>query len=272
MHGPYSAGQISGVFTDWYQEPSPFEDLSDIGSPRADDHELLELPYIPEDPYFEAAHQAPPSPDHVPGPEEPGHAPPSPDYVPGPEHDDAEIVAEGPAEHLAPAYPVVVALPATAPSAEETEPFETDESAATPPPHPAYRMTARISIPEPLPVPAWSDSEVARLLANFSPPDITLSPWSHHTTGFLSHYHHLPYPTSFPTLLLPTGQHTRGRPEVKNFPLANFKTTTVIHASIKPHLMRQCMVEMSITIAGPRLGDAQLTGPELIKKKLKRSS
>ncbi|GKG51783.1 hypothetical protein Tco_0544421, partial [Tanacetum coccineum] len=56
---------------------------------------------------------------------------------------DVEIDEE---EHLAPAYPVVVALPAT------------DESAATPPPHPAYRMTARISIPEPLPVPAWSDS------------------------------------------------------------------------------------------------------------------
>ncbi|GKG38040.1 hypothetical protein Tco_0457263, partial [Tanacetum coccineum] len=37
----------------------------------------------------------------------------------------------------------VVALPTTAPSAEETEPFETDESAATPPPHPAYRMTAK---------------------------------------------------------------------------------------------------------------------------------
>ncbi|GJS60029.1 hypothetical protein Tco_0654813 [Tanacetum coccineum] len=81
-------------------------------------------------------------------------------------------------EHLAPAYPVVVALPATAPSAEETEPFETDESAATPPPHPAYRMTARISIPEPLPVPAWSDSEVARLLAISSPPASPLSPWS----------------------------------------------------------------------------------------------
>ncbi|GKG61260.1 hypothetical protein Tco_0618985, partial [Tanacetum coccineum] len=32
----------------------------------------------------------------------------------------------------------VVALPTTAPSAEETEPFETDESAATPPSHPAY--------------------------------------------------------------------------------------------------------------------------------------
>ncbi|GKG40856.1 hypothetical protein Tco_0470068, partial [Tanacetum coccineum] len=40
-------------------------------------------------------------------------------------------------EHPAPADPVVFALPATdqAPSAEETEPFETDESAATPPPH-----------------------------------------------------------------------------------------------------------------------------------------
>ncbi|GKG55054.1 hypothetical protein Tco_0563041, partial [Tanacetum coccineum] len=76
---------------------SPYEDLSDIGSPRADDQM------------------------------------------------DLEIDKEAEEEHLAPAYPVVVALLATAPSAEETEPFETDESAATPPPHPAYRMTARIS-------------------------------------------------------------------------------------------------------------------------------
>ncbi|GKD65975.1 hypothetical protein Tco_1308083, partial [Tanacetum coccineum] len=81
-------------------------------------------------------------------------------------------------EHPAHAYPVVVALPATAPSAKETEPFETDKSVATPPPHPAYRMTARITIPEPLPVPAWSDSEVARLLAISSPPASPLSPWS----------------------------------------------------------------------------------------------
>ncbi|GJU15593.1 putative reverse transcriptase domain-containing protein [Tanacetum coccineum] len=73
---------------------SPYEDLSDIGSPRADDHELLEPPYMLEDPYAEAALQAPPSPDYVPGPEEPEQAPPSPDYVPGPEHDDDEIVAE----------------------------------------------------------------------------------------------------------------------------------------------------------------------------------
>ncbi|GJW29318.1 copia protein [Tanacetum coccineum] len=73
---------------------SPFEGLSDIGSPRADDHEYLELPWMPEDPYVEAALQAPPSPDYVPGPEEPEQAPPSPDYVPGPEHADDEIVAE----------------------------------------------------------------------------------------------------------------------------------------------------------------------------------
>nr|GFB97437.1 hypothetical protein [Tanacetum cinerariifolium] len=65
-----------------------------------------------------------------------------------------------------------------APSAEETEPFETDESAATPPPHPVYRTTARISIPAPVPMPAWTDSEVARLLAISSPPASPLSPWS----------------------------------------------------------------------------------------------
>nr|GFC46620.1 hypothetical protein [Tanacetum cinerariifolium] len=64
-----------------------------IGSPRANDHEHLELPEMLEDPYV------------------------------------------------------------------ETEPFETDEFAATPPPHPAYRMIARISIPAPVPMPAWSDSE-----------------------------------------------------------------------------------------------------------------
>ncbi|GJT48636.1 hypothetical protein Tco_0277934 [Tanacetum coccineum] len=77
---------------------------------------------------------------------------------------DVEIDEEAEEEHLAPAYPVVVALPATAPSAEETEPFETDSLR---PHHHTftlinYRYDSRISIPEPLPVPAWSDSEVAR--------------------------------------------------------------------------------------------------------------
>ncbi|GJU85343.1 hypothetical protein Tco_1292889 [Tanacetum coccineum] len=51
-------------------------------------------------------------------------------------------------EHPAPADSTAVALPVgpIAPSAKETEPFETDESVATPPPHPAYRVTARILI------------------------------------------------------------------------------------------------------------------------------
>ncbi|GJZ32657.1 putative reverse transcriptase domain-containing protein [Tanacetum coccineum] len=214
---------------------SPFEGLSYIGSPRADNHEYLELPWMPKDPYVEAALQAPPSPDYVHGLEEPDHAPPSPDYVPCPEHADDEIVAEDQPdaedasptaqspdyvpksdpeadpeedddedteedpidyyanggddgddedesskededdevdmdvdedeeeeEHPALANSIVVALSATdqAPSAEKTEPFETDESAATPPPHPAYRVTARISILAPVPTPVWSQSSL----------------------------------------------------------------------------------------------------------------
>nr|GFC50717.1 hypothetical protein [Tanacetum cinerariifolium] len=81
--------------------------------------------------------------------------------------------------HLNPADSIVVAPTAAdqAPSAEETEPFKTDVSAATPPPYPAYRMTARISIPAPVPMPAWTDSEVVRLLAISSPPASPLSPW-----------------------------------------------------------------------------------------------
>ncbi|GJT47514.1 putative reverse transcriptase domain-containing protein [Tanacetum coccineum] len=68
------------------------------------------------------------------------------------EDDDMDIEAddeEKEEEHLAHVDSVVVALPATdqASSAKETEPFETDKSAATPPPHPSYRVTARISIP-----------------------------------------------------------------------------------------------------------------------------
>ncbi|GJS62117.1 hypothetical protein Tco_0656901 [Tanacetum coccineum] len=63
-------------------------------------------------------------------------------------------------------------------SEEETEPFETDESATTPLPHPAYHVTTRISIPAPVPTPIWSDVEVARLLAISTPPSSPLSLWS----------------------------------------------------------------------------------------------
>ncbi|GKG58869.1 hypothetical protein Tco_0594639, partial [Tanacetum coccineum] len=56
------------------------------------------------------------------------------------EDEDVDIEGdEEEEEHPAPVDSTNVALPAVdhAPSAEETEPFETDESAATPPPHPA---------------------------------------------------------------------------------------------------------------------------------------
>ncbi|GKF64981.1 hypothetical protein Tco_0188429, partial [Tanacetum coccineum] len=52
---------------------SPFEGLSDIGSPGVDG-----MPVMLEDPYVEAALQAPPSLDYVPGPEYPH----SPEFVP----------------------------------------------------------------------------------------------------------------------------------------------------------------------------------------------
>nr|GEU81945.1 putative reverse transcriptase domain-containing protein [Tanacetum cinerariifolium] len=70
-------------------------------------------------------------------------------------------------EYLDPADSTVVALPAidNTPSVEETEPFETDESAATPPPHPAYPVTARMSIRPQTPISLPSDTEIARLMA-----------------------------------------------------------------------------------------------------------
>ncbi|GKB07729.1 hypothetical protein Tco_0836013 [Tanacetum coccineum] len=146
---------------------------------------------------------------------------------------DVEIDEEAEEEHLAPAYPVVVALPATAPSAEETEPFETDESAATPPPHPAYRMTAMITIPEPLPVPAWFDSEIPFPLSPPSPVLIAPPPSPIRSLGYRAAMirmraeaaatsHSLPLlpplptsaPTSLPPLLLPSASRREDRPEV----------------------------------------------------------
>ncbi|GKB87471.1 hypothetical protein Tco_0959743, partial [Tanacetum coccineum] len=218
---------------------SPFEDLSDIGSPGVVRPEHEGLPWMLDDPYVQVALQASPSPDYIHGPEE-LQSPPLPDFVPEPplpaaasptaqspdyvlesdpeadtKEDDDEDPEEDPVnypadegddgddedepsdddedeevdikaddeeeeEHPTPANSAVVALQAAdqAPSAEETEPFETDESAATPPPHPAYRVTARISIPAPVPTPVWSDAEVARLLAISTLPSSPLSPWS----------------------------------------------------------------------------------------------
>ncbi|GJV86691.1 hypothetical protein Tco_1530629, partial [Tanacetum coccineum] len=93
---------------------------------------------------------------------------------------DIEADDEEEEEHPAHADSTAVALPTIdqATSAAETEPFETDESAATPPPHPAYCVTARISIPAPVPTLVWSNAEVARLLAISTPLSLPLSSWS----------------------------------------------------------------------------------------------
>ncbi|GKG15868.1 hypothetical protein Tco_0358191, partial [Tanacetum coccineum] len=88
------------------------------------------------------------------------------------EDDDVDIEGdEEEEEHPDPANSTVVALPAVdhAPFAEETEPFTTDESVATPPPHLAYRITAKMSIRDEPPTPFWSEAEIARLLAIPSP-------------------------------------------------------------------------------------------------------
>nr|GEY87000.1 hypothetical protein [Tanacetum cinerariifolium] len=127
-----------------------------------------------EDPYVEVALQAPPSPDYIPGPEEPEQAPPLPDYVPGPEYADDEIVAED-------------ASP-TAQSPEYVPEFDLeahleDDDDEDPVDYPADGGddgddVEGISFPAPVPMPAWSDSEVVRLLAMSSPPASPLSLWS----------------------------------------------------------------------------------------------
>ncbi|GJU30044.1 hypothetical protein Tco_1173633, partial [Tanacetum coccineum] len=166
----------------------------------------------PLSPDYVPGPEYPPSPDFVPEPIYPEFMPPEDEVLPAeeqplltalsptadspcyvtesdpeedPEEDDDEDPKEDPTdypeeEYLAPADSTVVALLAVdhAPSTEETEPFETDEFAATPPPHPAYRVTARISIRDEPPTIFWSDTEVSRLLAIPTPPPSPLSPWS----------------------------------------------------------------------------------------------
>ncbi|GJR52934.1 hypothetical protein Tco_1403455, partial [Tanacetum coccineum] len=93
--------------------------------------------------------------------------------------DKEEEASKEEEEHLAPADSVVAPVVDHVSSSEEIEPFETDESAATPPSPSAYRTTARISIRPEAPMPFPSEEEVERLLALPLPPPsplISLSP------------------------------------------------------------------------------------------------
>ncbi|GJZ31554.1 hypothetical protein Tco_0576601 [Tanacetum coccineum] len=95
------------------------------------------------------------------------------------EASEEEEAKEEEEEHLAPADSVVAPVVDHVPHSEETEPFETDESAATPPSPPACRTTARISIRPEAPILLPPEEEVERLLALPTPPPsplISLSP------------------------------------------------------------------------------------------------
>nr|GFB47326.1 hypothetical protein [Tanacetum cinerariifolium] len=142
---------------------SPFEELSDIGSPRANDHEHLMLPKMLEDPYVEVALLAPPSPD----------------YVPGLEHADDEIVAED--------QPYAEDASPIAQSPEYVQSLILRRIQRTMMTGtlrrilliilPMEEMTA-MTRRTPVPMSAWTDLEIVRLLAMSSPPTSPLSPWS----------------------------------------------------------------------------------------------
>ncbi|GJS30028.1 hypothetical protein Tco_0490648 [Tanacetum coccineum] len=189
---------------------NPYEDLSDIGSPRA------------EEPIF----QDPPSLDYVPDPEEPEQTPPSPIYVPFvPEPVYPKFLLE---DDVLPAkeQPLPVAASPTTESPryipesnpkedpeedpadypadrgddrDNEEPSDDDDDddddaeeeehlapadpaavaySADQDPYLAYRVTARMSIRPQAPAPFLSEEVAERLLALPTPPPSPLSPYS----------------------------------------------------------------------------------------------
>ncbi|GJS11380.1 hypothetical protein Tco_0368176 [Tanacetum coccineum] len=187
------------------QVSSPFEDSLDVGSPGVNGP-----PMMPEDPYayIVAAYQAPPSPDYMPGPEEP-QSPPILDIVPKlmyPEYmplEDEILPAE---EQPLPAATSPTAdspgyLPESDPEEEpeaddddkeeEEEPSgddadNEDEDEEEGEEHPAladsappvHRMTAKISIRDEPSISLPPREEVERLLALTTPPSSPLTPLS----------------------------------------------------------------------------------------------
>ncbi|GKA38740.1 hypothetical protein Tco_0731291 [Tanacetum coccineum] len=72
----------------------------------------------------------------------------------GDDDDDDDDDNDEEEEHLAPTHSIAFAfLVDHASSAEETKLFETDESVASPPPHPAYRVEILLALPTPPPSP-----------------------------------------------------------------------------------------------------------------------
>ncbi|GKA38060.1 reverse transcriptase domain-containing protein [Tanacetum coccineum] len=150
---------------------SPFEGLSDIGSPRVDGP-----PVMPEDPYayMAAAFQAPPSPNYDKEDEED----PEEDLIdyPADEGDDDDNDDES-SDDDEDDDDVV----------DEDEDEEVEEehpTLADSVPPPVHRVTARMSIRDESPTPFWPEAEIARLLAIPSPPPSPLSPCPTYPLGF----------------------------------------------------------------------------------------
>ncbi|GJS58549.1 hypothetical protein Tco_0653333 [Tanacetum coccineum] len=208
---------------------SPFEDGSDIGSPGVDGP-----PIMPEDPYayIMAAYQVPPSPDYIPGPEEP-QSPPPLDFIPEPMY-PAYILQEdeilpGEEQPLPVAASPTANSPGYVPKSDlEEEPEEDDGDPKEDPAdypadrddddddddedededeeeeeeHPApaksvppvHHMTARISIRDEPSISHLPMEEVKRLLALTTPPPSPLTRQS----SPLPHIPSPPFPASLP--------------------------------------------------------------------------
>nr|GEZ24158.1 ribonuclease H-like domain-containing protein [Tanacetum cinerariifolium] len=143
------------------------------------------------------------------------------------EDDDVDIKGdEEEGEHLAPADSTAVALPAVdhAPSAEETGSFKTDESTATPQPHHAYRVTARMSIRPHTSISLPSDIEIAKILSPPLPPSLPLPTSPTYPLGYRATMIQLraEAPSTSHLLLLPSTYHLTppsGTPPLLPIPL-----------------------------------------------------
>nr|GEV84896.1 hypothetical protein [Tanacetum cinerariifolium] len=164
--GKHTVISDSEDFTVTYMEvSSPFKGLSDIGSPGVDG-----LPMMPQDPYayVEAALQAPPSPDYVPGLEHPP-IPRSLDLADYPTERDDDDDEEEEGESFG----------------DEADDEEEDEDEDEEHPAPAdsvppsiHCVTARMSVQAQTPMSLPSKTEGARLFPIPTLPQSTLSLWS----------------------------------------------------------------------------------------------
>ncbi|GKB23361.1 hypothetical protein Tco_0862762 [Tanacetum coccineum] len=189
---------------------SPFEDLSDIGSPGVIVHGYDGLPMMPEDPYayVKAAMQEPPSPDFVLELVYPEFMPPeddvflaedhplpaavsptadSPGYITesdpeeDPEEDD-EDPQEDPANYPTDRDDEEEEEESSGHDANNEDEDEDEEeehlALADSIPPPAYRTTARMSIRDQTPIPFLSEEEGDKLLAISTPPPYLLTSYS----------------------------------------------------------------------------------------------